>query len=34
MGYIASTAKTDSANLRRALAFGTLVASFNVEDFS
>jgi sugar/nucleoside kinase (ribokinase family) len=34
MGYLASTGKTDPQSLRRALAYGTLVASYNVEDFS
>jgi len=34
MGCIASTDDTSSANLRRALAYGTVMASFNVEDFS
>lgn len=34
MGYLASTDDISTANLRKALAYGTLVASFNVEDFS
>jgi sugar/nucleoside kinase (ribokinase family) len=34
MGYLASTGKSDQAGLKRAMAFGTVVASFNVEDFS
>jgi sugar/nucleoside kinase (ribokinase family) len=34
MGYLASVGKTDAATLKRALAYGTVVASFNVEDFS
>src|SRR3954466_9082476 len=34
MGYLASTGKTDPATLKRAMAYGTVVASFNVEDFS
>jgi sugar/nucleoside kinase (ribokinase family) len=34
MGYIASADRTDAETLRRALAYGTLVASYNVEDFS
>lgn len=34
IGYIASVGKTDNLSLRRALAYGTLVASFSVEDFS
>lgn len=34
MGYLAASDKTDALTLRRALAYGTLVASYNVEDFS
>ena len=34
MGYLASTGKTDAASLKKAMAYGTVVASFNVEDFS
>jgi sugar/nucleoside kinase (ribokinase family) len=34
MGYLASTGKSDQAALKRAMAYGTVVASFNVEDFS
>ncbi len=34
MGYLASVGKTDSATLKRAMAYGTVVASLNVEDFS
>ena len=34
MGYLASTGKTDMASLKTALAYGTVVASMNVEDFS
>ncbi len=34
MGYLASHGATDEAAIKRALAYGTLVASFNVEDFS
>ncbi|WP_164103611.1 PfkB family carbohydrate kinase [Candidatus Laterigemmans baculatus] len=34
MGYIAAQDKHDEATLKRSLAYGTLVASFNVEDFS
>ena len=34
MGYLASTGKTDPASLKTAMAYGTVVASFNVEDFS
>jgi sugar/nucleoside kinase (ribokinase family) len=34
MGYLASIGKTDRASLKRAMAYGTVVASLNVEDFS
>ncbi len=34
MGYLAETGKTDPATLKQALAFGTVTASFTVEDFS
>lgn len=34
MGYIAAQEKHDEATLKRSLAYGTLVASYNVEDFS
>jgi sugar/nucleoside kinase (ribokinase family) len=34
MGYLASTGRTDPDALKRAMAYGTVVASFNVEDFS
>ena len=34
MGYLAATGQTDDASLKRAMAYGTVVASFNVEDFS
>jgi sugar/nucleoside kinase (ribokinase family) len=34
MGYLASIGKTDPASLKRAMAYGTVVASLNVEDFS
>jgi sugar/nucleoside kinase (ribokinase family) len=34
IGYLASRDKIDSANLRRAVIFGSVLASFNVEDFS
>jgi sugar/nucleoside kinase (ribokinase family) len=34
MGYLAATGETDEAALKRAMAYGTIVASFNVEDFS
>jgi cytidine kinase len=34
MGYLAEQDQMDDAHLKQALAYGTLVASFNVEDFS
>ena len=34
MGYLASVDDTSPASIRRALVYGTLVASYNVEDFS
>ena len=34
MGYLASVDKVDAATLKKALAYGVVVASFNVEDFS
>lgn len=34
MGYLASVDKTDAASLKTAMAYGTVVASMNVEDFS
>ncbi len=34
MGYLATQKTFDEAHLRRALAYGTVAASFNVEDFS
>jgi sugar/nucleoside kinase (ribokinase family) len=34
MGYLAAHGKTDAASLKRAMAYGTVVASLNVEDFS
>lgn len=34
MGYLASTGNTDPENVRRAVVFGSAMASFNVEDFS
>lgn len=33
MGYLAASGKSDQAALKRAMAYGTVVASFNVEDF-
>jgi len=34
MGYLASTGEPSEANLRAGIAYGTVLASFNVEDFS
>ncbi len=34
MGYLASVGQTDPKSLKTAMAYGTVVASFNVEDFS
>ena len=34
MGYLAHAGRFDSATLRKAVAFGSVMASFNVEDFS
>ena len=34
MGYLAEQDKFDPTTLKEALAYGILVASFNVEDFS
>jgi len=34
MGYLATQPNFDGPTLRRALAYGTVTASFNVEDFS
>ncbi len=34
MGYLAATGKADPAALKTAMAYGTVVASLNVEDFS
>ena len=34
MGYLASVGKVDESHLRRALIYGAVIASFNVEDFS
>jgi sugar/nucleoside kinase (ribokinase family) len=34
MGYLASVGKTDPASLKAAMAYGTVVASFTVQDFS
>jgi sugar/nucleoside kinase (ribokinase family) len=34
MGYLTSQGKYDPATLKKAMAYGTIVAGFNVEDFS
>ncbi len=34
MGYLASTGRTDSEGLKTAMAYGTVIASINVQDFS
>jgi sugar/nucleoside kinase (ribokinase family) len=34
MGYLAAQGKADEATMRRAIAFGSVMASFTVEDFS
>ena len=34
IGYLASRGRTDEESYRRAIAYGTVLASFNVEDFS
>ena len=34
MGYLASVGETTADELKRAMAYGTVVASFNIEDFS
>ena len=34
MGYLAKTDKTDFATLKKAIIYGSTIASFNVEDFS
>ena len=34
MGYLASVDDISKSALRKALVYGTLVASYNVEDFS
>jgi len=33
MGYLAKSGKVNSLNLKKALAYGTVAASFNIEDF-
>ena len=34
LGYLAATGKTSEAAIRKAIIYGTVIASFNVEDFS
>lgn len=34
MGYLAKTSDTSLSNLKRAIMYGTVVASFNIEDLS
>lgn len=34
MGYLAECERFDARSLKRAMAYGTIVASFNIEDFS
>ncbi len=34
MGYLSAAGQATLANLRTALAYGTVVASFNIESFS
>lgn len=34
MGYLASTGEISEQNIRKAMVYGTVMASFNVEDFS
>jgi len=34
MGYLANTDDTGESNIRQAIIFGSVMASFNVEDFS
>ena len=34
LGYLASTGDLSEANIRKAIVYGTVLASFNVEDFS
>ena len=33
MGYLTKAKKINAANIKKALAYGTIAASFNVEDF-
>jgi hypothetical protein len=34
LGYLAAAGETSEAAIRKAIIYGTVVASFNVEDFS
>jgi hypothetical protein len=34
MGYLAAQDRVDAAAMRRAIVYGTVMASFTVEDFS
>jgi sugar/nucleoside kinase (ribokinase family) len=34
LGYLVSTGDLSEANIRKAIIYGTILASFNVEDFS
>ena len=34
MGYLSSQGKTDSTELKKAIAYGTVMASFTIADFS
>ena len=34
MGYIAKMQKNDTTTLRKAIAYGTIIASFTIADFS
>ena len=34
LGYLASTGNLSESNIRKAIVYGTVLASFNVEDFS
>ena len=34
MGYLASVGDLSESSIRKAMMFGTVIASFNIEDFS
>ena len=34
MGYLASVGDLSESSIRKAMIFGTVIASFNIEDFS